>query len=159
MVAYGPPLERIPATKEADDMGKIVVKVKIINYDDWRDVERGRLQSADIRSAEVQGLVDTGATLMVIPTNIKAQLGLPTSRYAPVMYADGRTEDVPIVSAYVEIQERFALVECLVVPEGGQVLIGEVPLDVMDWHIDLRERTLKPRPESPDAPLMELMTM
>jgi len=139
-------------------MGKVTVRVKISNYGDQLAVKEGRKQPEDVRRIEVDGLVDTGATLCVLPESIVQQLGLPINRTAPVMYADGRVGEIGVAGgAYLEIKGRYAEVECLVEKNSDQVLIGQVPLEVMDWHVDMKERALKPRPESPDAPLLELL--
>jgi len=139
-------------------MGRVTVKVKISNYIDHVAMSNGQMRPEDVRQVEVEGMIDTGATLCVLPESIVRQLGLPIDRTAPVVYADGRVGDVEVAGgAYLEIKGRYAEVECLVEKDTDQVLIGQVPLEVMDWHVDLKERTLKPRPGWPDAPLLEVL--
>jgi len=138
-------------------MGRVIIKVKISNYGDQLAVSEGRKRLEEVRQVEVEGLVDTGATLVVLPEGIVRQLGLTINRTAPVIYADGRVGEIEVAGgAYLEIKGRYAEVECLVEKDTDQVLIGQVPLEVMDWHVDLKERTLKPRPGWPDAPLLEV---
>ena len=47
----------------------------------------------------------------------------------------------------VEIMGRYATVDPIEVPEGNPTLIGQIPLEMMDWVVDLRSRRLIGNPE------------
>jgi hypothetical protein len=56
-------------------MGAVHAKVKLTNAVDEELVNRGLLAPRLLREHETQGLVDTGAVSLVIPTEIVEQLG------------------------------------------------------------------------------------
>jgi len=47
-------------------------------------------------------------------------------------------------------------VDCVVGPPLSEPLIGQVVLEALDLIADCRNRTLGPRPEWPDYPLLKL---
>jgi hypothetical protein len=57
-------------------MGAIRVSVKLTNAGDETLVSRGSLAPQLLRVCETQALVDTGALTLVIPPDIREQLGL-----------------------------------------------------------------------------------
>jgi len=149
-------MEATEELKETE-IGRVMVKAKLTNYDDVVRSQAGVIAPDQIRSLEIDALVNTGATMLVLPHDVAQQLGLSIVRKVRVTYADGRDEKCGIARGIiVEVQGREAEVEALVQAAGTQALIGQVPLEVMDWTVDLKSRTLNPRPESPDAPLLEI---
>ena len=160
MVAHPSVMKKIPSplVKETD-MGQVIVKARIVNYDDMRDAARGRLRLDEVRQVEVEGLVDTGATFLALPDDIVRELGLPIDRMAPAVLADGQTIEIPVATGvYVEIMNRHALVECLVLKAGTRALIGQIPLEAMDWQVDLKARGLKPGLGTMETPKFELLS-
>jgi len=149
-------MEVIEHPKETD-MGRVMVKAKLTNYDDIARHRAGEIPSEQIRGVEKDGLVDTGATMLVLPEDVTQQLGLSIVREVNVTYADGRREKRRIARGVViEIIGRDALVDAVVEAPGARILIGQVPLEVMDLIVDPKAGTVGPRPESPDAPLIEI---
>jgi predicted aspartyl protease len=71
-------------------MGKVMTKMKIWNYEDEVRAKYGYITSEDVRMKEVEALVDTGATLLVLPENLVQELGLSLSGKVSVTYANGR---------------------------------------------------------------------
>jgi clan AA aspartic protease len=148
--------EAVEELKETE-MGRVIVKAKLTNYEDIIRSETGAIPPDQIRTVETDGLVDTGATMLVLPGEVAKQLGLSIARYIEVRYADGRKEKRGIArGVIVEIQGREAEVEAVVEAPGTKLLIGQVPLEVMDLTVDPKAGTVGPRPESPDAPLIEI---
>ena len=87
-------------------MGEIGVETAPGNYDDRAVFERGYGAEADIRRATLEGIVDTGAAMLVLP--------------------------------------------------GGEALIGRIVLEALDLAADCARRTLAPRPESPNRPMLRV---
>jgi clan AA aspartic protease len=107
---------------------------------------------------EIEALVDTGATMLMLPADVVARLGVPIRGTRRVRYADSRVEEVSrAVGIKLEIQGRDAVVSALVGPAGSTPLIGQIPLEEMDLVVDPRSRELRPNPASPDAPLLDLL--
>ena len=56
----------------------------------------------------------------------------------------------------VHIGNRFMIAECVIGPPSSEPLIGQIVLEALDLVADCGSRTLAPRPESPDSPLLKL---
>src|SRR2546428_449487 len=97
------------------DIGEGRVRIKLTNHRDAMLAREGLLKPEQIRSLEIDALVDTGAIRSVIPARIQQQLGVATAFQTRAQYADGRTEEVPVTQPIrVEIQGRPLYEECLV---------------------------------------------
>jgi len=50
-------------------------------------------------------------------------------------------------AARIEVQGRDCVTQVLALPEGRQALLGQIPLEMMDWWIDLGTQRLVGNPE------------
>ena len=138
-------------------MGEIVASMKLENAEDRGVVRRGLSDVSTIRSATVDGVVDTGAVMLVLPEDVVDRLGLATQREVVVTYADERKETRPVAGpVVVHIGDRFMIAECVIGPPASEPLIGQIVLEALDLVADCGNQTLAPRPESPDSPLLKL---
>lgn len=127
-------------------MGKVMARIKISNHDD------------DSRNVELEALVDTGATMMVVPMDIVRKLGLAKVTTRTVRYADNRQAERTIYGpASIELMGRTAHFDVLAERVGSQPLIGQVVLELLDLVVNPRERRLMPNPLSPDSPMVDLL--
>jgi len=127
-------------------MGKIIEKVKITNL----------LEPS--KSIEVEAVIDTGATMVVLPQNIVDELMLKKIREVKVRYANNSTESKSIYGVVtIEIKGRTGNFDVLAEAEGSQPLIGQVVVEILDFVVDPRTRTLIPNPMSPEMPMMEIL--
>ena len=134
-----------------------MAKIKLSNLIDQSSVRRGLLEPDQVRTLEMEGLVDTGATSLVIPLAVAEALGLPEVRRRPVRLADGSVHDFPLVSElHIEILGRGMICDAIAIP-GNTLLIGQIPLEMLDLVVDPKSRDLAVNPESPDAPLFDAM--
>ena len=78
-------------------MGRFSVEVELANHKDLFRAEAGLISPEQVRRAKVRGVIDSGATRLVIPGSLAQQLGLETTGSAKVRYADGRTAERSIV--------------------------------------------------------------
>ena len=46
--------------------------------------------------------------------------------------------------------------DCIIGPPSSEPLIGQIVLEALDLVADCTNRTVGPRPESPDSPLLKL---
>src|SRR5207253_3181878 len=74
-------------------MGRFSVELDLANNEDMIRAKIGVIRADQVRRAHVRGVVDSGATRLVIPSSLAQQLGLETSGSAKVRYADGRTSE------------------------------------------------------------------
>jgi clan AA aspartic protease len=136
-----------------------MLKITLTNSYDEEDVTRGHRKAVDVRSTEIEALVDTCATMMVLPADAVARLGLLPAGYRKVRYADGRVAEVPWVSGIrITILGRDTVINALVEAAGTTPLIGQIPLEELDLLVDPKSRQLRVNPASPDAPLLDLLS-
>ena len=130
-------------------MGAVRVTARLTNAVDEGLVRRGLLQPHEVRTCEVDALVDTGAVRTVLPQEIVARLGLAIDGELVVQYADGRREVVNMTEPVrVELAGRDTAEEALVL--GDEVLIGQTILEKLDLFVDSHGRRLIPNPAHPD---------
>jgi clan AA aspartic protease len=140
-------------------MGKVMQRIKLTNSHDEEDVLRGYMDADQIRGIEIDALVDTGATMLVLPADVVAKLGLLPDGYRKVRYADGRVREVPWVGGIrIEILGRETVATALVENAGTTALIGQIPLEELDLLVDPKSRELRVNPASPDAPLLDILS-
>ncbi|MBF0117810.1 MAG: clan AA aspartic protease [Desulfobacterales bacterium] len=92
----------------------------------------------------VDAMVDTGATLLVLPEAIFQQLNLDEVSKGEVEFGNGEKQEVKI-AGYIEVEilGRKSVFDCAVV--GNEVLIGQIILERLDLLIDPRRQQLIPR--------------
>jgi clan AA aspartic protease len=114
-------------------MGKVMTKVKLMNPADWLYRQWGRLSPDQVRSLELDMVVDTGAVMAAIPEEVAERLELPRMNYKkPVRLADGTVREFAVVNVAFDILGREEQCSFLVLPRGTTPLLGQVPLEILD---------------------------
>ncbi|MFN3420339.1 MAG: retroviral-like aspartic protease family protein [Armatimonadota bacterium] len=140
------------------EAGRVTATILLQNYDDWRAFQRGQIPPEQVRAVEVEGLVDTGATALVIPKAIADQLGLPEIRRTTVRYADNRTAERSVVGPIrLTVCDRIEIFSAIVEEEANEPLIGQVVLELLDLVVNPQARTLMPNPRSPEMPMIDIL--
>ena len=138
-------------------MGEIIASVDLENTTDRDIASEGFRDESTVRRTTVEGVVDTGAVMLVLPENVVKRLGLRTRREVVVTYADERREMRPVAGPVtIQIGNRFMNTDAIVGPPLSEPLIGQIVLEGLDLVADCTNRTVGPRPESPDSPLLKL---
>jgi hypothetical protein len=136
-------------------MGEVNVRVRLSNATDIEMCERGLLERSEVRSCEVEALVETGATRSVIPQSLVDQLGLRIRRYATGTLADGTRVPCGVCDGILfEIQGRETLENAYVI--GDSVLIGQTVLQSTDLLVDCSNHKVIPNPKHPEGPVFRL---
>ncbi|MBI4594813.1 MAG: retroviral-like aspartic protease family protein [Candidatus Tectomicrobia bacterium] len=139
-------------------MGKVETKVLLTNHDDLVAAKLGVIKPEEVRKVEAVGLVDTGATRLILPQDIVDKLGLEVSRRVTVVYGDNRKGEKKIAGVVtIQIDNRTENTDCVVEEAGAKILIGQIVLEGMDLYVDCKSGKLIPRPGYEDMPLMEIM--
>ena len=126
---------------ETGTMGQVTVRATIENAYDLRDAQRGLLSADLVRRLEVpDALVDTGATTLSVPKRLIEQLGLTPFRARRVRTSTGPQTVQVYGAARLTIEERDCLVDVIEVSDDCPVLIGQVPLELLDFVIDPKMR-------------------
>jgi len=127
-------------------VGRFSVEFDIANHEDVVQAKKGHISLEQVRRARISGVVDTGATRLVLPASVVASLGLPESGQVTVRMADGRRETKTIVSdAQVDLQRRSSVCTAVVEPGRSDALIGAIVLEELDFVPDCTAQTLVPR--------------
>jgi predicted aspartyl protease len=126
--------------------GRFSVEVEMSNDEDVYRASAGIIPPEQIRRARVRGVVDTGATRLVIPAVLAQQLGLGISGSTKVRYADGRTAERPIAQRIrLAYGGRESIFNAIVEPGRESVLIGAIVLEDLDFLVDCIGQRLVPR--------------
>jgi len=104
---------------------------------------RARLTGPTGTSQEVELLVDTGATLLVVPQDLAAALGLVPHRRHPVVIAGGRRETWPVAEVRLMLDGQEVTTPCFVAP-AGPPLLGAVALESLFLAVDPVAKRLVP---------------
>jgi len=138
-------------------MGKVLVAATIENLEDLFKREQGLLPDDQVRRVEVcDALVDTGATGLLLPKRTIAQLGLRPFR---TRQARGLTGSLPMPmyrAVRLVIQGRDCTIDAGEIADEYPVIIGQVPLEMLDWVVDLKNRRLIGNPEHGGEHVMEV---
>src|SRR5438477_10601464 len=115
-------------------MGKVLVPAKVENLSDLHVADRGQLPADQIRFVDVsEALVDTGATGLSMSGQLIQALGLKPVRTRRVRTAAGLIDAQMYGAVRLSIQDRFCVCDVQELPEGCPVLIGQIPLEAMDF--------------------------
>ena len=126
-------------------MGKVIEKVKVTNFKDTS------------KSIEIEAVIDTGATMSVLPMDLIQKLGLEKIDEVNVRYADNTVKRREVYGWIIlEIAGRKAVFDVLAEDEGTQPLIGQIVLERLDLVIEPSRRKVIPNPRSPETPMIEI---
>lgn len=124
-------------------MGRVVTTATIENLSDLYLANAGAATDEDIRRVTVDdALVDTGATLLSLPTRLIKQLGLKKVVRKPVISGSGATDAWLHEAVRLTVLDRFCTVDVLEVPDDVPPLIGQIPLELLDFVVDPRGQRL-----------------
>jgi len=138
-------------------MGKVTVPVKIENISDLYELDKGHRQPDEVRCIEVpDALVDTGATMLSVPKRMIAELGLKRFRPRHARTTSGVSEFGVFGTVQLTVQGRDCRVDVAEVPDECPVLIGQVPLELLDFVVDPAAQRLIGNPEHGGEHMIDL---
>ena len=138
-------------------MGRVTTEATILNLNDLLEAAQGKLADDQVRKVVVpNALVDTGAWSLSLPTSMIRQLGLIKLATKQVMTSKGpSTSDVYAV-ARLTIQGRDCSLDVTEVPDGVPVLIGQIPLELLDFVVDPKNQRLIGNPAHGGEHILEM---
>lgn len=129
-------------------MGKVAVFAKIENLEDLFNAEIGQLSDDRVRRVEVpDALIDTGATGFLMPRRFIAQLGLKPLRTRTSRTVNDEMELSVYRAVRLTIQGRDCISDVGEISDDLPVIVGQVPLELMDWVVDPKRQQLIGNPE------------
>jgi predicted aspartyl protease len=126
-------------------MGKVIVRITLTNLKDTF-LKAAGARRARPRSVEVEALVDTGATRLYLKPTVIRKLGLGRTDTVRSRTTNGdaiRYKYEPVQLELMGRRENFDVIE---IPEDVPNLLGQVPLEVLDFVLDSRGQKLIPNP-------------
>jgi predicted aspartyl protease len=133
---------------ETNTMGIVLVTALIENLDDVKDVEKGLIPDAQVRRIEiVDARVDTGATYVSMPLRLINQLGLKRLKTVSARTVAGPVSFGIYDLVKLTIQDRDCEVRVAEVSDNCPVLIGYIPLELLDFVVDLKHQRLIGNPD------------
>ena len=97
-----------------------------------------------LRAAEVELLVDTGATYTVLPSSLLEGLGVVAERAVKLRLADGRVVERRVGEVGIEIDGYRASATPVVFGDEGIYLLGSVTMEQMGVAPDPVGKRLRP---------------
>jgi predicted aspartyl protease len=126
-------------TKKENHMGRFSVEFEVANYRDEVAAEMGALDPAKIRHTRISGVVDSGASELVLPETVAMELGVRKGAKIKVKYADGRRATRDLVDdVHLKLLGREGTFQAIVEPRRKDALIGAIVLEVLDLVADCR---------------------
>jgi predicted aspartyl protease len=104
---------------------------------------RGRLSGPAGPAEDVEFLVDTGATLLVVPKPLADRLGLLPRRTQPIVIAGGQRDAWPVAEVRLGLDGNEVTTPCFIAP-GGPPLLGAVALESLFLAVDPVAKRLVP---------------
>ncbi len=102
-----------------------------------------RLTGPTGKTAALELLVDTGASLLVVPRPVADELDIPMVRTQPVQTAGGRREAWPDLRGAPRVDGHEVTTPCFISP-GGPALLGAVALESLFLAVDPVAKRLVP---------------
>jgi predicted aspartyl protease len=127
-------------------MGKVIIKIKLTNLSDLHVQER-KFSKAKPRQVEVEALVDTGATRLYLKPSVIQELGLEKVQTIVSQTSNGPARRAVYQPVRLECQGRYGNFDVVDVGENVPNLVGQIPLEYLDFVVDARKRKLIPNPE------------
>ncbi|NBV20991.1 MAG: hypothetical protein EBS05_03220 [Proteobacteria bacterium] len=128
-------------------MGQVNTRIKVANWFDLERVATGE-RSEPARTAEADALVDTGAVRFYLRSSLVRELGLrPIRKVTSRTMANVSVERTVFSPVDLEIQGRSGTFEVVEVPDALPNIVGQVPLEQLDWVVDPARRRLIPNPD------------
>ncbi len=126
-------------------MGKVIVRIQLTNLKDSFLKAAGPRKSKP-RSVLIEALVDTGATPLYLKPSVIKKLGLERADTVRSQTTNGEVIRYKYEPVQLELMGRRENFDVIEVPEAVPNLIGQVPLEVLDFVVDSCSQKLIPNP-------------
>jgi predicted aspartyl protease len=133
---------------ETATMGRVVVTAKIENLDDIFRASRGEVPQEQVRTLEVtDALVDTGSSGLMLPGKLIRQLGLSPFKTRTIRTVGGPMTMTTYSAVRLTIQDRECTLDVGEIADDLPVLVGQIPLEMLDWVVDPKRQRLIGNPD------------
>jgi hypothetical protein len=127
-------------------VGRFSVELEVANNDDLALARRGLLPPDQVRRETISGVVDSEASMLVLPQAVVKKLGLLLGDKIRVRYADGRTaQRREAEGVRVDLLGRHGTFRAVVEPKRTSALVGAIVLEDLDLLVDCKHQRVVPR--------------
>jgi predicted aspartyl protease len=129
-------------------MGRVTCEAKVENALDSARARQGQIPESAVRTVVItDALVDTGASTLALPASMLRQLGFDT----PTSTRRSRnTTGAYEVKLYGPVRlwigDRDITLDAMEVDDACPVLIGQIPLEHLQYIVDMPSHRLVPSP-------------
>lgn len=142
---------------EPKEMGRVLVGAKVENLRDLWEEEIGLRKADQVRRITIEDAsADTGATTLSLPSRLIEQLGLTKRAQKRVITSAGDGQAAVYEAVRLTIQGRECTVDVMEVPDTVPPLIGQVPLELLDFVVDPRSQRLIGNPAHGGEHIVEM---
>ncbi|MBI3879400.1 MAG: retropepsin-like domain-containing protein [Verrucomicrobia bacterium] len=135
-------------------MGRVTVTLKLTNLFDL-GVQQRRLSKAVPRTVQTEALVDTGATRLYLRPSVISALGLKKVDEVISKTTNGPKRRAVYEPVRLEVQGRYGNFDVVDIGEDVPNLLGQIPLEYLDFVVDSKNRKLIPNPDHGDRQMSE----
>lgn len=143
---------------EDESMGRVTTRIRVENLEDLLAARKSTISNDQVRRVEImEALVDTGSTMLALPTRYIQQLGLTKCRERRVVTTRGVATAAIYDAVRVTILGRDCVVEVMEVPDVVPALVGQIPLEMLDLVVNPIAGTLTGNPAHGGEHVLELL--
>ena len=137
--------------------GSLQVPARVENLGDVINAHRGLCKPEFVRGLEVpDALIAPGTSCFALPARLVAQLKLERRGSRKARIANGYHVFGVYDPVRLTVQDRDCSIDVLKVPDGCPVLIGELPLKLLDLIFDAGKNQLLGNPSHDGHPMVDL---
>ena len=131
-------------------MGLVYAEIDLLNGGDVYLQRKKLVDEKEVKKVTINALVDSGAYMLTINENVRAQLDLPFIEKQFGRLADETLLELDVVGPVeVRFENRSTTVRAIVLPGNAEVLLGSIPMEDMDVLIDPKQQKLVVNPAHP----------
>ncbi len=135
-------------------MGKVIATFTLTNYADLI-AKQLKVLKGKPRTVEVEALVDTGATRLYLKPSIIKKLGLSKTGTVNSRTTSGNRERGVYSPVKMELMGREGNFDVVDIDEEVPNLLGQIPLEYLDFVVDPKNQCLRGNPEHGDKLMTE----
>ncbi len=135
-------------------MDKVIVKIKLTNQGDLV-LRAAKVLKGKPRTVEAEALVDTGATRLYLQTNLIKSLGLRRESEVQSKTTNGVRRRAVYSPVKLELMGRYGNFDVVEVDDDVPNLLGQIPLEYLDFVVHPKAQKLIPNPEHGDKQMSE----
>ena len=140
-------LKQYPAFTADYEMGKVITQIKVQNRADVERLATGETEQTP-RMFEGEAIIDSGAVHLYLRKSVIQQLGLRQIRTWTSRTMSNIVEARRVFSPVdLEIMGRSGTFDVVEIPDELPNVVGQIPLEFMDWVIDMGAHRLTGNPE------------